>query len=213
MIALELEWLEFYMRKERHMKKRCMQIGWLVILAALVWTCSSCEPISTGADDDTDPTHVYSRYNLHYYLNKGNYYGSYANYVDALNHGYLPYNTQLKVGSYRGGFKLAAVETGIEVNIQYKSNNMQGMSKEAYIELITSPTPVSYDLAGPDQEGVSQGQVTDGMSKEAVKIAWGYPAKHKTPSLESNTWFYWKDRFRMITVTFDADGKVTNVVR
>lgn len=197
------------------MKKRCMQIGWVFVLAALVWTCSSCESINAGGDDDVDvaPTYVYNQYNIHYYLNKGKYYGSYANYVDALNHGYLPYNTKLEVGSYRSGFKLTAVETGMEVYIQYKSENMGGMSKDAYLELITSPTPVSYDLTGPDQEGAPQGHVTNGMSKEAVKIAWGYPAKHKTPSLESNTWFYWKDRFRTITVTFDAEGKVTNVVR
>lgn len=194
------------------MKNYGMRIGWALMLAALVWTCSSCESVSTGGDKD-EPAYVYSKYNIHYYLNKGNYYGSYANYVEPRDHGFLPYNTKLEVGKYRGGFKLTAVDTGFAVNIQYKSGNMEGMRAEAYIDLITSPEPVSYDLTGPDQEGVQQGKVTNGMSKDAVKIAWGYPAKHRTPSLDGNIWTYWKDRFRVITVTFDADGKVSQVVR
>jgi hypothetical protein len=191
-----------------------MKFGWVLLAAVLVWTCGSCESINLGGDEDAvEPVYVYNKYNVHYYFNKGKYYGSYANYIEPLEHGFLPYNTKLEVGSYRGGFKLTAVETGLEVNIQYKSANMGGMSKDDYVALITSPTPVSYDFAGPDQEGVQQGQVSNGMSKEAVQVAWGYPAKHQTPSLDSNTWVYWKDRYRTIRVVFDTEGKVTSVVR
>jgi hypothetical protein len=194
--------------------KRTINTVWMVLLAAIMVACCSCEPVSTGDDGDDGPAVVYNRYNIHYYLNKGKYYASYANYVEPLEHGFLPCNTKLEIGKYRGGFKVTAVDSGMAIGFQYKSGNMAGMSQEEYIALITSPTPVSYDhLSEVDQQGIKNGQVTNGMTKEGVMAAWGYPAKHQTPSTDDNTWVYWKDRFRTINVAFGADGKVMNVVR
>ncbi|MHB8110292.1 MAG: hypothetical protein ACYDHW_09690 [Syntrophorhabdaceae bacterium] len=38
-----------------------------------------------------------------------------------------------------------------------------------------------------------------------------FPAPHKTPSLGSNTWIYWMNRFKTIAVYFDQQGKVESV--
>ena len=48
-----------------------------------------------------------------------------------------------------------------------------------------------------------------GMSKEAVLVAWGYPPKHRTPSLESKVWTYWLSRVpnRIKKIYFDSQGK------
>jgi len=49
------------------------------------------------------------------------------------------------------------------------------------------------------------------MTKEGVRIALGYPAVHKTPSLDGNSWTYWKNRFATTVVEFGNDGKVISI--
>ena len=86
------------------------------------------------------------------------------------------------------------------------------MSKQEYIKLITSPSKVNVgNLSSIDQEGITNGKPYVGMSKKGVRIALGYPAAHKTPSLESNTWIFWRNRFRNFAVEFDANGNVKNI--
>ncbi len=63
-------------------------------------------------------------------------------------------------------------------------------------------------LSAVDQEGIQAGKAMLGMTKQGVMIALGYPAMHKTPSTDLNTWVYWKARFNMLTVNFGEDGKV-----
>ena len=194
--------------------KTCKKaVLWMVLLATVVMTCCSCEPVATG-DADEGLAVVYNRYNIHHYLNKGKYYAGYANYVEPLQHGFLPANSAIVIGSYRRGFKVTDKESGMEIYFEFKSSNMGGMSKDEYLELITASAPMSYDhLSAVDKQGIQDGQVTQGMSKDGVMVAWGYPAKHRTPSLEDNTWTFWQDRFRTVQVNFGADGKVTNIVR
>jgi outer membrane protein assembly factor BamE (lipoprotein component of BamABCDE complex) len=49
------------------------------------------------------------------------------------------------------------------------------------------------------------------MSKDGVRIALGYPAIHRTPSLDSDTWTYWHHRHRRALIQFDEDGKVIRI--
>jgi len=65
-----------------------------------------------------------------------------------------------------------------------------------------------YEL---DKMGVKEGRANAGMAKEGVLMALGYPAGHKTPPLQSNTWGYWQYRWKTIAVEFDADGKVKSI--
>jgi hypothetical protein len=61
-----------------------------------------------------------------------------------------------------------------------------------------------------EQRNIRKGMIAIGMSRQAVLRALGYPPAHKTPSLESKTWIYWRHRFGTYVVTFDGD-KVMNV--
>jgi hypothetical protein len=56
-----------------------------------------------------------------------------------------------------------------------------------------------------DQAGIKDGKPYIGMTKAAITIAMGYPPRHKTPSLQANTWRYWLGR-RSASVTFDRNG-------
>ena len=64
---------------------------------------------------------------------------------------------------------------------------------------------------GLDLEGIEDGQIRIGMSREAVIIAAGYPPRHVNPSLKGNRWIYWKNRFNKIAVNFDDEDKVSEI--
>jgi len=194
--------------------KRLMQILMMVFLGFLMVAGVSCgdggsNSMKTGPDAGKV---LYNRYNIHYYTARDENFASYANYVDSPGHGFVPYNTALKIGSYRRGFMITIVDTDMVIYFEYNQKNMEGMDIAGYIDLIMSPTPVAYNnLSAKDQQGIKTGQALVGMTKEGVKIALGYPAKHKTPSLEDNTWTYWRNRFRTEVVTFDSNGQVTSI--
>ena len=61
-----------------------------------------------------------------------------------------------------------------------------------------------------DRKGIKSGTVQPGMTKKAVILAIGYPPEHATPSLDSDIWTYWKNRFGKMHVHF-ADGKVSEI--
>jgi hypothetical protein len=64
-----------------------------------------------------------------------------------------------------------------------------------------------YAFSKIEQENIKNGLIVPGMSKEAVLMAYGYPPSHAT-NISSNTWFYWKSKFRRFPVYF-KDNKLT----
>jgi hypothetical protein len=65
-------------------------------------------------------------------------------------------------------------------------------------------------LSEIDRKGIRAGAASPGMTKRGVTLAIGYPPEHATPSLDSDVWTYWKNRFGKMQIHF-ADGKVTSV--
>lgn len=62
----------------------------------------------------------------------------------------------------------------------------------------------------PTRKHITNGTVKEGMSKEAVIRARGYPPSHETASLDLNSWIYWSARLDRVRVTFE-DGNVSRV--
>ena len=92
--------------------------------------------------------------------------------------------------------------------------NIKNYSGEA-IDKIFSRTlasnPVDLSVFTDDErKSILAGEVQRGMRKSAVIAALGYPPKHKTPTLESNQWQYWSNRFNTFIVYFE-NGKVSQV--
>ena len=54
-------------------------------------------------------------------------------------------------------------------------------------------------------ESIEQGLVEQGMTKDQVLMARGIPPAHRTPSLDSPTWTYWRNRWDTMTVYFSGD--------
>lgn len=65
-------------------------------------------------------------------------------------------------------------------------------------------------LSGVNRQGFKEGRILPGMTKEAVILAVGYPPEHATPSLDSTTWKYWRNRFATTNVHFQG-GKVAKL--
>jgi hypothetical protein len=70
--------------------------------------------------------------------------------------------------------------------------------------------PKLESLSDVDRKGVQSGSVMPGMTKRAVVLAIGYPPEHATPSLDSDVWTYWKNRFGKMQVHFTGN-KVTEI--
>ena len=152
----------------------------------------------------------YNRYNLHYVAEGGKNKGSYANWTEYAGHDFVPYNSRLTI-SIAGRRITFTTGTGKKIDWEFNPSRM-GMSAREYVEMITSPNPVTYDnLSSVDVEGIQAGKVKIGMSKEGVLVALGYPAKHRTPSLDENRWVYWMGRHDSYAVHFDSDGKVDSI--
>ncbi len=158
---------------------------------------------------------LYNRYNIHVATRdsrgRTSYTASYANYTSpGPGHWIIAPNTELMVAVGRGGFTIRLADQRT-VEFEFHPQRM-GMSVKEYLDKIMSAEPV--DLSGYsalDQQGIKEGKALVGMTKAGVMAAMGYPAAHKTPSLDDSTYVYWTNRFGTVAVQFDADGRVVKI--
>ncbi|MDX1709365.1 MAG: hypothetical protein R3274_12235, partial [Desulfobacterales bacterium] len=123
----------------------------------------------------------------------------------------IPVNTPVEFGRYRRGFAIKNLNDNSLIYFEFNERNM-GMSSGEYINLITSSNKVDLNkLSAIDQDGIRDGKALVGMSKKGVRIALGYPAAHRTPSLETSAWVYWRNRFTTKVIEFDTQGKVKKI--
>jgi hypothetical protein len=54
-------------------------------------------------------------------------------------------------------------------------------------------------------ELIQSGQVDKGMTRDQVLMSLGYPAPHRTPSLDSPQWTFWQNRWQTFVVDFSGD--------
>jgi len=71
---------------------------------------------------------------------------------------------------------------------------------------------ITQRMESDEISSIKAGILTKGMSKEAVLVSFGYPPLHKTPTLDVDTWLYWRNKFGKIKVNFDKSGRVVESV-
>ena len=199
-------------QKEEIMKIRTGLTA-LAAISLVFFGLLGCATFSSGPIEGY--TNVYLQNNVHAYTRGSNtteYFASYANYVQPdRGHTVVPVNTAVSIGKWRSGFTITRLDNNQVVYFEYRSGNMGGMSVEEYLNLITGPKKAYLKgLSATDRKGIKQGRALVGMTKKGVRIAWGYPAKHRTPSLDDDVWTYWRNRWVTKAVTF-SKGKVTQV--
>ncbi len=138
---------------------------------------------------------------------------AYSNWTDpGAGHVIIPVNTPVSIWTSRRDLTIETLDTNQTINFEFDEERM-GMTNEQYINVITSTQPVSLNgFSHIDLKGIKEGKAHTGMTKEGVRIALGYPAVHKTPSLDSNTWYYWTNRWKSIAVEFNSKGKVVKII-
>lgn len=196
------------------LKKTAVCLLSILLIIMVVMPAAS----SGGTKDGQGQSTVYLKNNIHgterYSGGTRSIRASYANFVGEYNnHVIIPVNTPVVVTkvSDRGIVMISSTDQ-TEITVEYNVKNMAGVSAQEYVGYITSPQKTSMKSLSPiDQRGVKDGKAYKGMSKDAVRIALGYPALHRTPSLKENVWIYWKNRFATGSVEFDAKGRVMSV--
>ncbi len=68
-------------------------------------------------------------------------------------------------------------------------------------------------LSEINQKGIKDGKPLIGMSKEGILFAMGRPPIHATPSLDSNNWTYWKNKWGRKVLEFDDKGILKNIIK
>jgi hypothetical protein len=166
------------------------------------------------ADDSSDEENFRTRYlkvNIHAQRHSHDAKASYANWTNpGRGHFIVRVNTPIRFGerSFRRGFTITDLNTNTKILFEYNASNM-GMSNEEYMDIIAGGEPIDLStFSSADQKGIQEGSAYRGMTKKGVIIALGYPAAHRTPSLDDHLWVYWKNRFRTMAVEFDNDDIV-----
>ena len=180
----------------------------LLILIFSIGCGAPSHKINTTSKENT----LFLQNNIHGQAGSRDTKASYANWTDpGAGHIIIPVNTPVEFGRYRRGFTIKNLNDESLVYFEYNSKNM-GMSAEQYISLITSSKKVDLnELSEIDQKGINGGKALVGMSKKGIRIALGYPAAHRTPSLGNNSWVYWRNRFRTKVIEFDTEGKAKKI--
>jgi len=190
-------------------KKNAFGFVIFVGLVLIVQGCggSSHQPLNSAGSDK-----FYLKNNIHAQVGPRDTKASYANWTDpGAGHIIIPVNTPVEMGKLRKGLFIKNLTDGRQIFFEFHSRNMR-MSVDEYIQLIASPTIVSlHKLSNTDRKGIKAGKVYSGMTKQGVRVALGYPAVHRTPSLEDNTWIYWRNRFQTMAIEFDQSGKVVHI--
>lgn len=103
-----------------------------------------------------------------------------------------------------------------EYNVQFSRRWHPGKSIQDYFDLMFTTRPLDERIAeftSDEKQAIHGGYLLEGMSKEAVLIAYGYPPEHKTRNLTSNTWLYWRNKFGKKVIYFDPDGRTVKKER
>ena len=197
-----------------------MQLKKATVLVLSIAVILSVVPVSQAASSKKDQgqSTVYLKSNIHgterYKGSTRTLRASYANYIGEYpNHAFIPVNTPVVITKVKkNGIYMTSAVDGTKITFEYNKKNMAGLSSEEYVSYITAPRKTSLKSLSPiDQKGIKDGKAYVGMSKKAVRMALGYPALHRTPSLKDNLWTYWKNRFVTGAVEFDTADRVKSV--
>jgi hypothetical protein len=125
----------------------------------------------------------------------------------------IPAGSKVSIGCYGHGRVRFSTDDGKEF-VMVNAAKYSVIGLKAFFEQYFSEHDVlgeggAFSKFTPEeQENIKKGTIAPGMSKEAVVMAYGYPASHVTPDLLSDTWVYWKSKFKSFNVYF-KENKLT----
>ena len=182
----------------------------LLTLVILLAGCASKAPYITENGKNINPIGQT-------YYTKGNIWYTKQDKIQSINWhvgAILPAGTIVKIIGYGSdkiefeAFKMSMPFTLINAKkhsiIQLEELFKQYFSKE---DIYAKGNLVSK-FTQEEQINIKKGIISEGMSKEAVLVAYGYPPSHRTPSITSDYWEYWKNKFKRDIVYFQNNRVV-----
>ncbi len=103
-----------------------------------------------------------------------------------------------------------------QYHVKFNRKYHPGKSVQDYSNLMFTErdfTGLTSGLTDEEVAAIRKGVIVLGMSKRAVVTSYGYPAEHRTPSVDANEWTYWMDRFRTKKFHFDENGETVYPVK
>ena len=120
----------------------------------------------------------------------------------------------LAVSSNEIKFRIKKLSLAVTCKIDRKLESATS-GKELFDRMITKKdfNALTSGISERYIEAIKSGVVIEGMPKEAVIIALGFPTSHSNSNLDSDSWVYWRTKYNTIEVQFDSVGlAIQNVI-
>ncbi len=184
------------------------QIFWFLIVLVAVLMVGGCnkntKPEALPASVDLEKTY-YSQVGMHY--EKGRF--RTTNYGVGI---FLPVNSKVQLLQMgRKGFDVKVLDTDETIEVINHIKHTNDSVAQAFEKLFGEQPVSMLKFNAMERKNIEAGTIANGMSKDAVIVARGYPPAIETPSLKRDQWKYWKSRWDTILVSF-KNGKVSNIL-
>lgn len=140
----------------------------------------------------------YTRFNLWYERRKH----STTNYSRGT---LLPVNSKVTLESIEGKKMRLQLASGESITVVLAEKFSLRPLTDIASELLSSQLIPLARLGTELEEHILAGTLRLGMTKQQVLMTRGYPPRHKTPSIDGDTWIYWSSRFVHRTLLFQDD--------
>jgi hypothetical protein len=186
------------------MKIKLSMITILLILAGgfIFSGCGGSRPIKASVGQK-----LYTAYNMWYVIGKEDDMFTINYKTGAM----IPAGTEISnIKVKKEEILFTTVDDRKDYVVNFKAKFHPGKTTEDYAKRMFSEKDFDQLTEGMSESeinGINDGVITVGMSKQAVIVAYGYPPEHKTPSLNDNIWTYWLNKMKSTVIYFDDNGK------
>ncbi len=123
----------------------------------------------------------------------------------------IPLGTPVKVTGYgRNRVNVAFADGAQQIGNDYSRNLRIEEFAKRYV-VAEDPLQKLAGYAPKIQTAIRSARVTNGMTREQVIMALGWPMASENPHLDAATWRYWLWTFDEFQVRFDDSGRVSEV--
>jgi len=124
----------------------------------------------------------------------------------------VPVGTPTKVTGY-GRQRVQVTIDGKRQAIGNDYSRDLGLETFAKRYVVTEDPKVKLaSYPGKQRDAIQAGQISRGMTRDQVLMAFGYPISSENPRLDATTWRYWVSSFSEFQVLFDEGGRVKDVI-